>query len=274
VAILIWLGAAGMLAGAIRFGIRRAIYQPSVYPCGWWYTQAESGARDLWLRASDGTRLHAWWVDVPASRMVTLYLHGNGGNLAHRPGHLREIAVAGSSVLIIDYRGFGKSAGSPSERGLYRDADAGYDYLILLGYRPEQMVVLGESLGAAVAVDLVARRPCSGLILECPFTSLSAMAGHLVPLLGPLFVRGFDSLGKIGQVRVPLLIIHGDRDRTVPYRMGRALFEAAREPKWFWTVEGASHLDIVQVAGLRYRARLGAFYEQAGLRHGIRRQSE
>jgi fermentation-respiration switch protein FrsA (DUF1100 family) len=259
------LGLAALVYGAIYFVVGRLVYQPTRYPGGWWHTQSESGARDVWLLTSDGLRLHAWLVkapvEAPGSRLVTLYLHGNGANLAHRPGHLREIAAAGSSILILDYRGYGKSAGRPTERGLYRDADAGYDRLIGMGYQPAQIVVHGESLGSAVAVDLARRRPCAGLILESPFTSLSAVAGAIVPLIGRLFASGFNTRGKIAGVRAPLLIIHGDRDRTIPYAMGRALFEAANEPKSFWTVAGAAHVDIVEVAGPLYRARLRAFYE-------------
>jgi fermentation-respiration switch protein FrsA (DUF1100 family) len=254
------LGLAALLYGAIYYIAGRLVYQPTRYPGGWWHTQSESGAQDVWLSTSDGLRLHAWLVEVPASRLVTLYLHGNGANLAHRPGHLREIAAAGSSVLILDYRGYGKSEGRPTERGLYRDADAGYDHLIGMGYPPAQIVLHGESLGSAVAVDLARRRPCAGLILECPFTSFSAMAGSVVPVIGRLFASGFNARRKIAGVHVPLLIIHGDRDRTVPYSMGRALFESANEPKTFWTVEGATHTDIVEVAGPLYRARLQAFY--------------
>ena len=217
---------------------------------------------------SCGLRLHAWRVEAPGSRLVTLYLHGNGGKLAHRPGHLHEMTAAGSSVLILDYRGYGKSPGRPTEHGLYRDADAGYDHLIGMGYEPGQIVVLGESLGSAVAVDLVCRRPCAGLTLECPFTSLSAMAGTIVLLAGRLFASGYNTRHKIAAVHAPLLIIHGDRDRTVPHAMGRALFEAANEPKSFWTVEGATHVDLVQVAGPLYRARLQAFYESILSRPG------
>jgi uncharacterized protein len=258
-----------LLYGAISFVASRIVFQPSRYPDGWWDTQTELGARDVWLRTRDGVQLHAWWmeapVQAPGSRVATLYLHGNGGNLAYRPGHLRAMLTAGTSVLVVDYRGYGRSSGRPTERGLYRDADAAYDHLIGLGYQPEQIVLHGESLGSAVAVDLAVRRPCAGVILECPFPSIAYMAGRLVPLLGPLFVRGFDTRRKIAQVHAPILIIHGDDDRRVPHAVGRELFEAAREPKWFWTVEAARHLTIVEVGGARYVARLQAFYESIGL---------
>jgi pimeloyl-ACP methyl ester carboxylesterase len=258
----VWLLAlaALLLYGLIRFAVSRLIYRPTRYPRGWWHTQAESGAQDVWLRSSDGVRLHAWWVAVPGSRLATLYLHGNGANLSHRPGHLREMTAAGSSVLLIDYRGYGKSSGRPTERGLYRDADAGYDHLIAMGYRPEQIVVHGESLGSAVAADLAARRPCAGLVLECPLSSLSEMAGRIMPYVGRFFAGGFHTRRNVARVHVPLLVIHGDRDRVVPHAMGRAVFAAGHQPKTFCTVKGATHRTIVDSAGPRYRAELRAFY--------------
>jgi fermentation-respiration switch protein FrsA (DUF1100 family) len=263
-----FLGLAALVYGAVYLVVSRMLFRPLRYPGGKWHTQAELGARDVWLRTSDGLRLHAWFLEAPGSRLVTMYLKGNGTNLTNRLGHLREITPAGSSVLILDYRGYGKSQGRPTERGLYRDADAGYDWLIGTGYQPGQIVVLGESLGSAVAVDLARRRPCAGVILECPFTSFSALAGTIVPWAGRLFASGFNSLRKIAGVHAPLLIIHGDQDTITPYAMGRALFEAANEPKSFWTVEGATHIDIVQVAGPLYRARLYAFYESILARSG------
>ena len=263
--ILVALCGLCVLYGVIYFGATRIIFQPDRYPSGWWDKQKELGARDVWLRARDGVQLHAWWLEAAGSRVATLYLHGNGGNLAYRPGHLQAMVAAGSSVLILDYRGYGRSSGRPTERGLYRDADAAYDYLIGDGYLSRQIVVHGESLGSAVAVDLAAHRPCGGVILECPFPSIAYMAGRLVPLLGPLFVRGFDTRRKIAQVNAPILIIHGDDDRRVPHAAGCELFEAAREPKSFWTVEGARHLTIVEVGGVRYRERLQSFYESIGL---------
>ena len=263
---VILCAAAALLYAAIHYAAERFVYQPCRFPKGWWHTQAELRARDVWLETGDGLRIHAWRIDVPDAPVMTLYLHGNGDNISVRPGHLREIAAAGSSVLILDYRGYGKSPGRPTERGLYRDAEAGYDYLIGAGFRAERIVLHGESLGSSVAVDLAARRPCAGIILECPITSAGDMARQVVPVMGALFVWGYNARRKIAGVRAPILIIHGDDDRMVPYAMGRALFDAANEPKSFWTVHGARHLNIVAVAGPRYGARLREFYESLGLR--------
>jgi uncharacterized protein len=249
------VGACGY--GALYFAANRAIYYPSRYPSGWWHVQAQVSAADVWLRASDGVRLHAWWIEPPGARIATLFLHGNAGNITHRARHIQEITAAGSALLMLDYRGYGKSEGRPTERGLYADAEAGYEYLRPLG-RP--IVAHGESLGTAVAVDLAARRPCAGVVLEAPFSSARAVAARVLPVIGPLLVFSYDSASKIQRVHAPLLVIHGDRDSIVPLDLGRALFDAAREPKAFWVVPGADHNDLVEAAGPRYRERLRAFY--------------
>ncbi len=195
------------------------------------------------------------------SPLVTLFLHGNGDNVSYYKPHIQEIVAAGSSILTLDYRGYGKSSGRPSEQGLYRDSEAGFIHLLGKGYRPEQIILQGESLGSAVAIDLASRRPCAALILEAPFTSASDVAGSLVPFIGPLLVRCYKSSPKIPGIPVPKLFIHGDRDQTVPLRLGQELFAAAQGPKTFWVVSGAGHNDILETAGAEYRHRLRTFYE-------------
>lgn len=247
--------------GLIYFLVNWALYHPSKYPRGNWNEQQSLGASDAWIEASDGVRIHGWWVQRDASRWATLFLHGNGDDLPRYAAHIREIARAGSSVLAIDYRGYGKSGGSPSEKGLYRDSEAGFMYLLGKGYRAEQIILHGQSLGTAVAIDLASRRPCAGLILEAPFTSASDVAGTLVPVVGPLLVRSFNSKPKIASIRVPKLFLHGDRDEVVPLRLGQELFAAAQGAKTFWIIPGAGHNNILEVAGDEYRERLHAFYE-------------
>jgi len=215
------------------------------------------GAQDVWLTARDGTKINGWWLRSEGSLFVTLFLHGNAGNIGHRAPVIREILEAGSDVLIIDYRGYGRSRGHPNERGLSMDADAAYDFVAAQG---KPIVLHGESLGSAVAVELATRRPAAGLVLESPFSSLRAEANTVLPIIGPLVVWGFDSKSRIGHVRVPLLVIHGDHDQTVPYRLGRELYEAAPGPKTFWTVPGGDHNDLLSVAGPEYRERLRRFY--------------
>jgi hypothetical protein len=255
------LGVFGLLAALSYYWANRLVYFPSTYPQGDWDTQQLVGAADAWMEASDGVKIHGWWVERPGSPFATLYLHGNAGNVTHRAARLQEIAAAGSSVLIIDYRGYGKSSGRPSEAGLYRDSEAGFIYLLGKGYRAERIILHGESLGTAVAIDLASRRPCAGLILEAPFTSASDVAGTIVPYVGPLLVRSFNSVPKIRWIQAPKLFIHGDRDEVVQLRLGQELYAAAQGRKMFWMIPGAGHNDILEAAGPEYRHRLSAFYE-------------
>ena len=236
------------------------MYYPTRYPNGLWELRTQVGAMDAQVNA----RIHGWFIRRPESRLATLFLHGNAGNITYREAHFREIPAAGSSLLMIDYRGYGKSAGRPTESGLYADADAGYDWLLQAGYRPEEIILHGESLGSAVAVDLASRRRCGGMILEAPFTSARDVAASVLPVLGPALVWGFDSRSKIGAAKTPVLFIQGDRDEVIPLRLGQALFAAAREPKSLWIVPRAGHNDLVEIAGPEYRRRLASFYQ--GLR--------
>jgi fermentation-respiration switch protein FrsA (DUF1100 family) len=247
--------------GGLYFLANRAIYYPSKYPEGFWDLESQLGATDVWIETRDGVRLHAWWVPREDARWVTLYLHGNAGNVTHRFPQIREIVAAGSSILMLDYRGYGKSSGRPTEKGLYIDAEAAFTHLLGMGYRAEQIILHGESLGTAVAVDLAARRPCAALILEAPFTSASDVAGTVLPILGPMLVRSFNSVPKIRWILAPKLFIQGDRDEIIPLRFGQALFAAAQGRKSFWVVKGAGHNDILQTAGPQYREKLKEFYE-------------
>jgi fermentation-respiration switch protein FrsA (DUF1100 family) len=238
------------------------LYRPMPFPRGEWQLQHEAGAEDWWLKTADDVDLHCWWFPNDGADCVTLFLHGNAGNVTHRVDHANAIKEAGSSVLVPDYRGYGRTLGRPTEAGVSCDAEAAYDELIRRGYSGAQIILHGESLGTAVATDLASRRECAGLILDAPFTSLAQMAGTIVPVVGPLLARGFDTQAKIGRVRVPLLIIHGDDDEIVPYAQGRALLGLANEPKSFWTVRGAHHNDLLEVGGDEYPKRLREFYQQ------------
>ncbi|MBZ5608371.1 MAG: alpha/beta hydrolase [Acidobacteriia bacterium] len=255
-----WPIAVVLASGVLYFLANRALYYPTKFPQGWWDQQAQLGATDVWLETQDRVRLHAWWVPADGSRLVTLFLHGNAGNVTHRAGQIREIVAAGSSILMLDYRGYGKSAGRPTEKGLYADSEAAYVYLLGLGYRGRQIILHGESLGSAVAVDLAYRRPCAGLVLEAPFTSASDVAGTVLPVLGPALVHGYNSIPKIRWLLAPKLFLQGDRDEIIPLRLGQALYAAAQEPKSFWIVQGAGHNNILEKAGPAYRERLQTFY--------------
>ncbi len=167
--------------------------------------------------------------------------------------------------MILDYRGYGKSKGRPTEAGLYQDAEAAYDELSKRGYAPSQIILHGESLGTAVAAELASRRKCAALILESPLASLSHMAGQVIPFLGPLVAHGFNTERRIADIHVPLFIIHGDADEVVPFSQGQAVFQRAKEPKTFWRVPGAHHNDLLYVAAGDYVKRLREFYSSLRL---------
>jgi uncharacterized protein len=245
----------------LRHIVNQFVYYPMRYPQGDWDLQAALGAEDVWLTTRDGVQLNAWWFPSAGSQIATLFLHGNAGNVTHRVDHAQAVKDAGSAILVIDYRGYGKSKGQPGEHGLYLDAAAGYEKLRRLGYSADRIILHGESLGTAVAVDLASRERCAGVILESPLASLSEMAGQVLPIIGPLLAHGFNTDKKIRRVHAPLLIIHGDADEVVPFSQGQAVFKAANEPKQFWQIPGAHHNDLLYVAGPSYVARVRAFYQ-------------
>lgn len=245
--------AIGLLTWGCRDTVERAlIYAPIRELAG---TPASLGLayREVSFRAEDGVRLHGWLI--PGPRPTTLlWFHGNAGNISHRLENIREIHHRlGIGVFIFDYRGYGRSDGSPTEAGLYRDARAAREALVQgLGVPSQQIVYFGRSLGAAMAVDLALAHPPSGLILESPFLSVQAMAQRTLPGSGFLFRTRFDSLAKISRLRTPLLVLHGDSDEVVPHEHGRRLFEAASEPKAFYTITGARHNDTYMAGGAGY----------------------
>lgn len=203
------------------------------------------------VTSDDGVHLHGWYV--PGRRAVDLiWCHGNAGNISHRVHNLRLMHDRlGVGVLLFDYRGYGESEGTPSEAGTYRDAGAFRAWLRRRAPgRP--VVYFGRSLGAAVATHLALEDPPAALILETPFTSVRAMANAVVPGAGYLFRTRYDTAGRIGRVRAPLFVLHGDADEVVPFEHGRAVFAAAPEPKVFFTIPGAHHNDTYVVGGDAY----------------------
>ncbi|HYP14826.1 MAG TPA: alpha/beta hydrolase [Bryobacteraceae bacterium] len=246
--------------GLLALLASKSLYYPIQYPAGDWDAGTRLGAQDVELRASDGTRLHAWWISRPGARIATLHLHGNGGNITHRSYAAQTILAAGSSILLVDYRGYGKSAGRPSEKGLYRDAAAGYEWLLSKGYTPAAIVIHGESLGTAVAADLASNRPCAGVILEAPFSSARAVAARVLPWIGPALISGFDTKRNVKKLKAPLLVIHGTDDEVIPYELGKEVYEAAPDPKHLWTLQGATHNDLHYVGKAEFSTRLADFY--------------
>ena len=231
-------------------------------------TPAEAGLDydDVFLTAADGVRIHAW--HVPGESDTTLlWLHGNAGNISHRVDNIAALnSLTGLGVLIVDYRGYGLSEGSPSEKGLYLDAEAAFEHLVTeLGLDPvEDIVLFGRSLGVGVAADVATRHTVRCVILESGFTSVISMAGAsrpdwLVYALMPFVGARYDTLAKISRVKSPVMIVHGDRDEIVPFQMAEELFEAARDPKRFHVVKGAMHNDVYERGGAAYFQALREF---------------
>ncbi len=208
---------------------------------------------EVTLTTTDNVKLHGWFVPGEEGKPVVLFFHGNAGNISHRLDNIRLLHKLGVAVLIFDYRGFGKSQGTPSEAGLTRDALAALDWLHNQDWENDQIVYFGRSLGAGVAVNLADRQKPAKLILETPFTSVRAMGRQHYPLLsmtlGWMIRDRFDSLEKISQSNMPLLVFQGDRDSIVPEAMARELFAAANEPKIFHLIQGADHNNTYERGG-------------------------
>ena len=199
------------------------------------------------LETADGLALLAWHQPPRRKGAPTLvYFHGNARHLGVRASKLAPYLEAGLGGLLTSWRGYSGNPGSPSEHGLYHDGRAALGFLGRRGVAPERVILYGESLGTGVAVQLATEIEPAAVILEAPYTSIPDVARWRVPIapVAPLVIDRFDSLAKIGRVRAPLLIVHGDHDMTIPVRFGRKLFEAAKEPKQGVFIEGAGHMDL------------------------------
>jgi fermentation-respiration switch protein FrsA (DUF1100 family) len=216
---------------------------------------------DVWFDATDGVKLHGWWVPAEGAP-VLVWFHGNGGNISHRLENIQLFhELVGVQVFIFDYREYGRSQGRISREGTFLDAAAAYRYVTeTKGVPAADVVLFGRSLGTALATDLAIHHPCRALILESAFTNSSDMAKMLTPFLFDWRPKvPYDNLGKIDKVKVPVLIIHGTDDEIIPVDMGRRVFAAVNEPKELYLIPGAHHNDTYLVGGRAYFERLQAF---------------
>lgn len=202
-------------------------------------------AQEVMLRAADGTNVIAWTVPPKENRSVVVYLHGNGGSLAHRVARFRRLVDDGTGLVALSYRGYGGSEGSPTEEGLIADARAAYEFARST-YPKANIVLWGESLGTGVAVALAAEQDVAAVILEAPFTSTRDVASSAYPFLPVTFLMKdqFRSDERIGRVRAPVLVMHGERDRVVPFRLGEQLYAMANQPKDFVRFADGGHEDL------------------------------
>ena len=195
---------------------------------------------DVYFKAADGVTLNGWLMRHPDAQSTLIFAHGNAGNISDRLLKVRFFYGLGLNVFIFDYRGYGRSEGSPSERGIYLDVQAAHDYLGSRGdVGMERLIAYGASLGGVAAIDLAVHRPVAAVVVESTITSARDMAKIMYPFI-PAFMLSvkFDSASKVGRLTMPKLFMHSPQDEVVPFVMGRRLFEAAREPKEFLEISG------------------------------------
>lgn len=215
---------------------------------------------EIQIETKDGEQLQAFYYPQPQSTCALLYLHGSAGSAYRRVDRLQPIADLGCSLLLLSYRGYGKSTGRPTEQGVYLDARAALNYLKEQGFETQQTIVLGRSVGAAVAVDLAQDQAIGGLILVTPFSSGRDLAraqglGFALWLIG----EPFDSQAKLARVSAPILVVLAGQDRTVPAALGKKLFAAYNGQKEQVLLEEAAHNDIMKVAEQQYLQALKQF---------------
>jgi len=247
-----------LLALLLRWREPSMIYYPSREVA---LTPEQAGLKfeDVWLTASDGARIHGWYLPADGTTATAiLFFHGNAGNVSHRLEKLAIFHSLGAATLIIDYRGYGRSdVRQPDEQGTYRDAQAAYDWL---AKRNSRIILYGESLGTAVAVDLAGKASIAGVVIEEPFTSIGDVAQKMFPFLPVRLIAKtkYDSLSKMPKLRAPLLIFHSHDDELFPLSHAERLLAAAPEPKRLVELRG-SHNDAFLVSAAAYRAALAEF---------------
>ena len=227
-----------------------------------WSEPTDFSYRDLTLTAR-GSTVHAWWCPVARAAGAVLYCHGNAGNLSHRVRVYRALqATHNVSVLAVDYPGYGKSEGKPSEAGCYAAAGAAFDWLTGNGgVAAERVVLFGESLGGGVVTELATQRPCRAIVLFSTFTSVPDVARAHYPFLPARWAMQirFDSLKRMAAVSRPVFIAHGDADRLIPLRHAQQLYAAANEPKLLHVDPGRGHTlmltPAMQIAMREFLAR-------------------
>ncbi|MCS4158897.1 alpha/beta hydrolase [Salinibacter ruber] len=226
------------------------------------------------LNTEDGETLHGWWIPVPdvsretslgaSAKQTLLFFHGNAGNISGRLESVEQFRRLGLNVLIVDYRGYGQSTGTPSEAGLYRDAAACWRHLTeTRGLAPQHIVVFGRSMGGGPATWIASRNRPGAVILESVFTSVPDVGAHHYPFLPvqTLATNQFDNASRVGAISAPLLSIHSRDDRIVPFELGRKVYEAAAAPKQFLEIEGG-HNDGFLVSAEEYLRTIGDFLEE------------
>ena len=210
--------------------------------------------QEIFIDTSDGVALQAFLVSRSDSNRMLVFFHGNAGNASMRLPEALRLSHLQTNVLLVSYRGYGKSSGSPSESGVYLDGEAAMEYVqARLGFSFNRIIILGRSLGSAVAIEVAQHHGVAGLILVAPFSNGRDLADTMgLSWLAWLTGDPFDSVTKISRIKIPMLFIHGTEDRIVPLELGRKLFDATPSPKEWKSVLHADHNNLVQIAGPQY----------------------
>ncbi|OGX05001.1 MAG: hypothetical protein A3G87_10395 [Omnitrophica bacterium RIFCSPLOWO2_12_FULL_50_11] len=233
-----------LVASMIFFPTREYIAQPEDYDLAY---------EDAWPRTEDNVRIHGWFFGADGASLCLIFFHGNATNISGVLPYAKEWVRRGISVLLLDYRGYGQGEGSiKAGTDIFWDAEAGVEWLrIEKGFAPSQIILYGQSIGAAPAIELAAREKFRAAVLEAPFTSIEDL-GRTHYGFAPVFLLkdfSYENEPKMSQIKSPLFILHGTEDEVCPFWMGKRLFELAPEPKEFLEIQGARHNDLLFVAG-------------------------
>jgi len=244
----------------LRYFEKKGIYYPSKEII---LSPADVGLKheDIFFTTDDNLRLNGWFVPSGQSRGTLLFCHGNAGNISHRVEIIKIFNQLNLNVFIFDYRGYGRSQGVPTEQGLYKDAQAAFQYLLSRGDVDQGTIIIyGKSIGANVAIKLASMVKAAALISESGFTSAYDMGRRLFPYLPIKWIITvkFDAQSTIKNIAIPKLIIHSEDDEIIPFTMGKKLFEVAASPKELYQMQG-THNEAIFTSGQEYSRRLDSF---------------
>lgn len=238
-----------VLIAAMYLGQRKLLYHPD-NTIGAPATHGIAEVVPIRLTSKDGNAVSSWFRAAGTNKPIIVYFHGNAGHIGDRASKVRSYLDAGYGILLVGYRGYGGNPGQPTEKGLYDDAATALEFLERTGITPDHWVIYGESLGTAIAVEMATRyatsSPVAAVVLEAPFTSMvDAAKSHYPYVPVDMLLRDrYDSISKITKIGSPLLVVHGDADKTVPQKLGKRLFDAAVEPKEAKWIAQAGHNNL------------------------------
>jgi hypothetical protein len=241
--------------------VRRFLYHPIRLRADEPPPRWAAGAEEIWLETDRGDRLHGLWWPPPAGRPAILFFHGNAQSVFEWALVRGDLAALECGLLLVDYPGYGKSSGTPTEAGLLATGRAALEWArATAGLAPRDLVAFGKSLGGPVAAEVGAHEPgLRGVVLESTFRSIPHVARNLLPMIpvdALLASERYDTAARVARLRAPLLVVHGEDDELIPASEGVALHEAATCPKALYLVSGAGHNDVAHVAGRGYGRRL------------------